>query len=472
MVRAFEKKLRREMRPESGELKDGFDDDFVSDEPGEARIGAREKTEARPVEKKNEKKEAGDFYKKYHFLKFKLYFHVLGRLGIYLGSRRKIKKNRKIRVLRMVSVLSQGGVAKVCLQSLAPMPKEDVETTLLVFSERYRPEEFLAKHEEIQYVNRKLELWPASYKPKLFRSMFRLAKLIRSLDPDIIHVHEPQFAPSAAIASGLAGGRRIVVHLHNDYTRRKSSMDPPNEKLAKKTLRKVNLIACSQHILRCGRAWLRKTRFPIALIQDGNDDRLDAAPDEVLAVGLRRASGQRLVIAKMANLKPHKRIDDFLTACRILLDEGRSIFVLLICYGKEGAGRKTRLQFDHYFQPEEGEFLFCVRDPQHLLNQVDIGVSASELEGLGLNILEFQSGGAAVVCSDLDPHKEMVTDGRTGLLYPVTDVPALLRRLKKLVDDEELRRRLGAAGRLASQERKWSDTARNTVSLYKKILEA
>jgi glycosyltransferase involved in cell wall biosynthesis len=42
---------------------------------------------------------------------------------------------------------------------------------------------------------------------------------------------------------------------------------------------------------------------------------------------------------------------------------------------------------------------------------------------------------------------DLVVDGETGLLVPPRDPPALRAALERLLADEELRRRLGAAGR-------------------------
>ena len=120
--------------------------------------------------------------------------------------------------------------------------------------------------------------------------------------------------------------------------------------------------------------------------------------------------------------------------------------MLLMCYGKEKNARRLRRRVNKMFKPLEGEFLFRVKSPIHVLEQVHLGVSSSGLEGLGLNILEYQILGIPVVCTDLIPHREMVTDDVTGLLYPTGDIAKLLCQIRRYLDNEGVYHRIGKAG--------------------------
>jgi glycosyltransferase involved in cell wall biosynthesis len=133
-------------------------------------------------------------------------------------------------------------------------------------------------------------------------------------------------------------------------------------------------------------------------------------------------------------------------------------------------GERTRAYFWERIAPHEGEVLLRVGQPYSLFPRIDIGVSPSSLEGLGLNLLEYQIQGIPVVCTDLKPHREMVDHDVSGLMYPVGDVEALVACLRRLIPDAELRSRLGEGGRIAASRRKWSDTAASTTQLYRRIL--
>jgi glycosyltransferase involved in cell wall biosynthesis len=71
----------------------------------------------------------------------------------------------------------------------------------------------------------------------------------------------------------------------------------------------------------------------------------------------------------------------------------------------------------------------------------------SHREGYGVVCAEAMAYGRPVVASAVGGLLDLVVDGETGLLVPAGDVRALRGALERLLDDAELRRRLGAAAR-------------------------
>lgn len=68
-------------------------------------------------------------------------------------------------------------------------------------------------------------------------------------------------------------------------------------------------------------------------------------------------------------------------------------------------------------------------------------------EPFGLVALEAAAAGKPIVASDIGGLRDIVADGETGFLVPSTDREALVGAMRRLIDDEGLRRRLGAAAR-------------------------
>jgi glycosyltransferase involved in cell wall biosynthesis len=89
-----------------------------------------------------------------------------------------------------------------------------------------------------------------------------------------------------------------------------------------------------------------------------------------------------------------------------------------------------------------------VRDPYPFYKTARIFALPSRVEGMPNALLEAMSCGLPVVVSDGAPGPlELVEDGVTGLVVRVNDPAELAAALRRLANDEPLRRRLGAAAR-------------------------
>lgn len=75
-----------------------------------------------------------------------------------------------------------------------------------------------------------------------------------------------------------------------------------------------------------------------------------------------------------------------------------------------------------------------------------IAASTSRHESFGMTIVEAMRCGVPMVSTDCDyGPREIIQDGVDGLLVPVGDVKAISEALLRLIDDEDLRRTMGAA---------------------------
>jgi glycosyltransferase involved in cell wall biosynthesis len=96
---------------------------------------------------------------------------------------------------------------------------------------------------------------------------------------------------------------------------------------------------------------------------------------------------------------------------------------------------------------EEVELAGEVPDVRRYLEAADVFALTSRWEGLPLSALEAMAASLPVVASRVDGLPEAVVDGETGYLTEPGDVDAVASALGSLADDEQLRRRLGDAGR-------------------------
>jgi glycosyltransferase involved in cell wall biosynthesis len=110
-------------------------------------------------------------------------------------------------------------------------------------------------------------------------------------------------------------------------------------------------------------------------------------------------------------------------------------------------------------------------DVPALLADSDLFVLSSRSEGLPVSVLEAMAAELPVVASRVGGLAELVVDGETGILVPPGDIPALSAALGDLVNDRELRRKLGAAGRARAEAHFDLDAFRRAhVELYEQQL--
>ncbi len=92
----------------------------------------------------------------------------------------------------------------------------------------------------------------------------------------------------------------------------------------------------------------------------------------------------------------------------------------------------------------------------------------SRYEGFGLPALEALACGAPVIASNAGAHPE--TTGSAALLVDPDDPKAWLEAAQRLFRDEDLRRKLGEAGKERAALYSWDDCARRTLEVYRRAL--
>jgi glycosyltransferase involved in cell wall biosynthesis len=85
------------------------------------------------------------------------------------------------------------------------------------------------------------------------------------------------------------------------------------------------------------------------------------------------------------------------------------------------------------------------------LAAMDIFVLTSNLEGTPNSVMEAMAVGLPCVVTDVGGNRELVREGETGFVVPPGNARLMSERICQLIEDESLRRRMGAAGRNAIQ---------------------
>jgi phosphatidylinositol alpha-mannosyltransferase len=88
----------------------------------------------------------------------------------------------------------------------------------------------------------------------------------------------------------------------------------------------------------------------------------------------------------------------------------------------------------------------------------------------GITLLEAMACQTPIVCSDILGFRDVVAHDREAFMVPRNDPDALANGLVHLLDDETLRRRLGATGRQRALEYDWRRVTASVLDVYESIL--
>ncbi|MEV4438432.1 glycosyltransferase family 4 protein [Streptomyces sp. NPDC049577] len=121
-------------------------------------------------------------------------------------------------------------------------------------------------------------------------------------------------------------------------------------------------------------------------------------------------------------------------------------------YGRGPEQAKLRAQIDELGLTESITMMGAHSPIETEWAKGSIAAVTSREESFGMTIVEAMQCGVPVVATDC-PHGpgEIITDGKDGLLVPVGDSDGIAKGLLKLIEDEELRRTMGAAARVSAQ---------------------
>jgi glycosyltransferase involved in cell wall biosynthesis len=162
-----------------------------------------------------------------------------------------------------------------------------------------------------------------------------------------------------------------------------------------------------------------------------------------------------------------------LEALNLLQNDRRDFQLALVDHKKENLKLAPRL-VQQYGLQSRVHFTGRVSTEQlvKLYNQAMIVVSPSLYEGFGLPAAEAMSCGAPVIATTGGAFPEIIDHEETGWLVPPGNAEALADAIRMFFDDDDLRTRLGAAGRESILERfSWRKAAEETLAVYEELLE-
>jgi glycosyltransferase involved in cell wall biosynthesis len=179
------------------------------------------------------------------------------------------------------------------------------------------------------------------------------------------------------------------------------------------------------------------------------------------------------VVVLASRMLWHKGVGEFVEAARSLRDLGVSARFVLA--GDTDPGNPTaipRKQLEAWHAEGVIEWWGHCDDMPTIFARSHIVCLPSVREGVPKVLLEAASCGRAIVTTDTPGCREIVRHGENGLLVGVRDVSGLADAILRLTEAPELRRRMGARGRMiAESEFSVDRVVAETLDVYRELLD-
>jgi glycosyltransferase involved in cell wall biosynthesis len=310
-----------------------------------------------------------------------------------------------------------------------------------------------------------LELLPLAPMTEMdLSAAWRLSRAIKQLRPDIIHAHDPHGVAMSALALSmstqlvkppLVAARRVDFHLRGTS-------------LSRWKYRQVDMFICASEAIR---QMLLSDGIPpqrAVTVHEGIDlARAAATSPAPLHEELWLPHGAPIV-GNVAALVPHKGQRHLVDAAALVV---RHVPDARFVIAGEGELRSALEQQIKHLGLEKHVLLAGFRpDILSLHKAFDVFVMSSVTEGLGTSLLDAMACGRPIVATTAGGMPEVVEDGHTGILVPPRDHVAMAEAIVRLLKDEALRRRMGAAGLSLAHARFSAERmVQDTVRVYERV---
>ena len=360
----------------------------------------------------------------------------------------------RIKVLRVIARLNVGGPALHVAYLSAGLADRGYDTTLVAGkvgageeSMAFVAEQRGVRIETLDDLHR--EIAPL----RDLRTILRLARLIRSERPTILHTHTAKAGAVGRIAALLAGDARppVIVHTFHGHVLR-GYFNPALTaafRLLERLLARVatKLVAVSPEVrddlVALGVAPAAK--FAVVRLGIELDERVDY--DEEGRKATRRLLGippDAFVVGWIGRMTAVKRTDDIARTLQALVERGVNGYLCLVGDGPD----RTRLEHRMHELGVAKRCLFVgyQENVARFYDAMDVLLLTSVNEGTPVSVIEALAAGRPVVATRVGGVSDVVRDGVDGFLAEVADVESLAARLAELAGDPELRARMGNAG--------------------------
>lgn len=89
-------------------------------------------------------------------------------------------------------------------------------------------------------------------------------------------------------------------------------------------------------------------------------------------------------------------------------------------------------------------------------SNADIYLNTNRVDNMPVSVVEARALGLPVVATNVGGLPYLIEDGENGFLSPSEDVSAMVKNIKKLLDDPELTKKISRSGRVSAERSAWT----------------
>jgi len=360
----------------------------------------------------------------------------------------------KATVCTIITMLELGGAQEVALYTVANLDRARFRPVLLTGPGGLLTDEAKA------LPGVQVEIIPSlgrTIRPiRDLRALFALVRVLRQLQPAVVHTHSSKAGILGRWAAWFAGVPVIVHTVHGFGI---TSSQPAWLRFLLIGLERLtglittHWIAVAWTNVEEGVRWVLFDRNQTTVIRPGIDRRPFQLPLMLQERNLVRAElgagSEDLLVGMVACLKPQKAPHDFVEVAARVCARLPSARFVLIGDGELRAAVETHIQSAHV--EDRVRIVGWRRDVPAVMQALDAFVLTSHWEGLARVLLEARAAGVPVVATRVGGAAEAIVDGRHGWLYDKGDVSGLADRLSKVLTDATLREKIRHGGELPAE---------------------
>ncbi|MHC4115474.1 MAG: glycosyltransferase family 4 protein [Planctomycetota bacterium] len=312
-------------------------------------------------------------------------------------------------------------------------------------------------------------------------SFWKMYRYFKKQKLDIVHTHTPKCSLLGQLAAKLAGVPIIINTVHGFYFH--DYMNPWLRRFyiaMEWVAARCSTIILSQNPEDIKTAIKLKICRPDKIKLLGNGVNLEKFSPARFNSNFKIQKRQEIdvprdavVIGIIGRLVKEKGFLELFEAFKEIINEHNNVWLVII--GPEEPEKTDRISsdtFKEYGVENKTIYLGTREDIPELLACCDIYTLPSWREGYPRSAIEAAALALPIVATNIRGCRQVVEDGVTGLLVPLGDKGALASAIRKLVEDKELREKMGQAGHEKAQrefdERRVCGVV---ISIYKELLD-